>query len=68
MGRDGWLTPGWSVEYGGRGLDPLTQKILAEGPHERGRGRRLRVPGGGTAEVLRDMVAQLGLGLPRGAR
>jgi hypothetical protein len=24
--------------------------------------------GGGTAEVLRDMVAQVGLGLPRGAR
>jgi alkylation response protein AidB-like acyl-CoA dehydrogenase len=30
MGRDGWLTPGWPVEYGGRGLDPLTQKILLE--------------------------------------
>jgi alkylation response protein AidB-like acyl-CoA dehydrogenase len=24
--------------------------------------------GGGTAEVLRDMVAQVGLGMPRGAR
>jgi alkylation response protein AidB-like acyl-CoA dehydrogenase len=24
--------------------------------------------GGGTAEVLRDMVAQIGLGMPRGAR
>ncbi|WP_347271156.1 acyl-CoA dehydrogenase family protein [Rhizorhabdus histidinilytica] len=30
MGRDGWLTPGWPVDYGGRGLDPLTQKILLE--------------------------------------
>ncbi len=30
MGRDGWLTPGWPVEYGGRGLDPRTQKILLE--------------------------------------
>jgi alkylation response protein AidB-like acyl-CoA dehydrogenase len=30
MGKDGWLTPGWPVEYGGRGLDPLTQKILLE--------------------------------------
>jgi alkylation response protein AidB-like acyl-CoA dehydrogenase len=30
MGRDGWLTPGWPVAYGGRGLDPLTQKILLE--------------------------------------
>ncbi len=30
MGRDGWLTPGWPVEYGGRGLDPQTQKILLE--------------------------------------
>lgn len=30
MGRDGWLTPGWPVEFGGRGLDPLTQKILLE--------------------------------------
>ncbi|MDP3376783.1 MAG: acyl-CoA dehydrogenase family protein, partial [Brevundimonas sp.] len=30
MGTDGWLTPGWPVEYGGRGLDPLTQKILLE--------------------------------------
>ncbi len=30
MGEDGWLTPGWPVEYGGRGLDPLTQKILLE--------------------------------------
>jgi alkylation response protein AidB-like acyl-CoA dehydrogenase len=30
MGRDGWLTPGWPVEYGGRGLDPITQKILLE--------------------------------------
>jgi alkylation response protein AidB-like acyl-CoA dehydrogenase len=30
MGRDGWLTPGWPVEYGGKGLDPLTQKILLE--------------------------------------
>lgn len=30
MGRDGWLTPGWPVEYGGKGLDPQTQKILLE--------------------------------------
>lgn len=30
MGEDGWLTPGWPVEYGGKGLDPLTQKILLE--------------------------------------
>ncbi len=30
MGRDGWLTPGWPVAYGGKGLDPLTQKILLE--------------------------------------
>lgn len=30
MGRDGWLTPGWPVEYGGRGLDPSMQKILLE--------------------------------------
>jgi len=30
MGSDGWLTPGWPVEYGGRGLDPQTQKILLE--------------------------------------
>lgn len=30
MGRDGWLTPGWPVEYGGKGLDPRTQKILLE--------------------------------------
>ena len=30
MGKDGWLTPGWPKEYSGRGLDPLTQKILLE--------------------------------------
>jgi alkylation response protein AidB-like acyl-CoA dehydrogenase len=30
MGRDGWLTPGWPQEYGGRGLDPLAQKIILE--------------------------------------
>ena len=30
MGRDGWLTPGWPREYGGRGLDPLAQKIVLE--------------------------------------
>jgi 3-oxocholest-4-en-26-oyl-CoA dehydrogenase alpha subunit len=30
MGRDGWLTPGWPVDYGGRGLDAQTQKILLE--------------------------------------
>lgn len=30
MGRDGWLTPGWPVAYGGKGLDPQTQKILLE--------------------------------------
>jgi alkylation response protein AidB-like acyl-CoA dehydrogenase len=30
MGADGWLTPGWPTEYGGRGLDPLAQKILLE--------------------------------------
>jgi alkylation response protein AidB-like acyl-CoA dehydrogenase len=30
MGRDGWLTPGWPAEYGGRGLDPLAQKIVLE--------------------------------------
>lgn len=30
MGRDGWLTPGWPEEYGGRGLDPQAQKILLE--------------------------------------
>ncbi|MBP6104896.1 MAG: acyl-CoA dehydrogenase family protein [Steroidobacteraceae bacterium] len=30
MGRDGWLTPGWPLEYGGRALDPLAQKILLE--------------------------------------
>ncbi len=30
MGRDGWLTPGWPVEYGGRGLSPIAQKIVLE--------------------------------------
>lgn len=30
MGTDGWLTPGWPKEYGGRGLDAQTQKILLE--------------------------------------
>ena len=30
MGRDGWLTPGWPQAYGGRGLDPLAQKIVLE--------------------------------------
>ncbi|MDX3886279.1 MAG: acyl-CoA dehydrogenase family protein [Sphingomonas sp.] len=30
MGADGWLTPGWPMEYGGRGLDPSMQKILLE--------------------------------------
>ncbi len=30
MGQDGWLTPGWPVAYGGRGLDPQSQKILLE--------------------------------------
>jgi alkylation response protein AidB-like acyl-CoA dehydrogenase len=30
MGRDGWLTPGWPQEYGGRGLGPLAQKIVLE--------------------------------------
>lgn len=30
MGQDGWLSPGWPVEYGGQGLDPLMQKILLE--------------------------------------
>jgi alkylation response protein AidB-like acyl-CoA dehydrogenase len=30
MGQAGWLTPGWPVEYGGRALDPLAQKILLE--------------------------------------
>lgn len=30
MGRDGWLAPGWPVEYGGRGLDPIAQKISLE--------------------------------------
>lgn len=30
MGRDGWLTPGWPVAYGGKGLSPALQKILLE--------------------------------------
>ena len=30
MGHDGWLTPGWPQAYGGRGLDPLAQKIVLE--------------------------------------
>jgi alkylation response protein AidB-like acyl-CoA dehydrogenase len=30
MGQDGWLTPGWPKEYGGRELDPLAQKIILE--------------------------------------
>jgi len=30
MGKDGWLTPGWPREYGGRALDPLAQKIILE--------------------------------------
>ena len=30
MGQDGWLTPGWPKQYGGRGLDPLAQKIVME--------------------------------------
>jgi 3-oxocholest-4-en-26-oyl-CoA dehydrogenase alpha subunit len=30
MGRDGWLTPGWPVEFGGRGFDPAAQKIVLE--------------------------------------
>jgi 3-oxocholest-4-en-26-oyl-CoA dehydrogenase alpha subunit len=30
LGQDGWLTPGWPREYGGRGLEPLAQKIVLE--------------------------------------
>ena len=30
MGRDGWLTPGWPVEYGGRGFGASAQKIVLE--------------------------------------
>ncbi|MBS0377557.1 MAG: acyl-CoA dehydrogenase family protein [Proteobacteria bacterium] len=30
MGQDGWLTPGWPREHGGRGLDALAQKIILE--------------------------------------
>jgi len=30
MGKDGWLTPGWPAEYGGKGLDAQAQKILLE--------------------------------------
>jgi 3-oxocholest-4-en-26-oyl-CoA dehydrogenase alpha subunit len=30
MGEDGWLTPGWPSQYGGRDLDPLAQKIIME--------------------------------------
>jgi len=30
MGEDGWLTPGWPVEFGGRGFDPSAQKIVLE--------------------------------------
>lgn len=30
MGEAGWLTPGWPLEYGGRALDPLAQKVLME--------------------------------------
>lgn len=30
LGSDGWLTPGWPVEYGGRALDAFAQKILLE--------------------------------------
>lgn len=30
MGSDGWLTPGWPEAYGGKGLNPLMQKILLE--------------------------------------
>ena len=30
MGSDGWLAPGWPVEYGGRGLDAIAQKIVLE--------------------------------------
>jgi alkylation response protein AidB-like acyl-CoA dehydrogenase len=30
MGRAGWLTPGWPVEYGGKGLSPLMQKVVLE--------------------------------------
>lgn len=30
MGADGWLTPGWPTEYGGRGLPPAAQKIVLE--------------------------------------
>lgn len=30
IAADGWLTPGWPVEYGGRGLPPAAQKVLLE--------------------------------------
>jgi 3-oxocholest-4-en-26-oyl-CoA dehydrogenase alpha subunit len=30
MGQDGWIAPGWPVEYGGRGLDAIAQKIVLE--------------------------------------
>ena len=30
MAADGWLTPGWPVDYGGRGLPPVAQKVLLE--------------------------------------
>lgn len=30
LGTDGWLTPGWPAEYGGRGFDSMAQKIVLE--------------------------------------
>ncbi len=69
MGADGWLTPGWPEQYGGRGLDPLAQKIvleelwLAEAPFP-----FVTVNTIGPALILRGTEAQKRDILPRIAR
>ncbi|MBK7252220.1 MAG: acyl-CoA dehydrogenase family protein [Gammaproteobacteria bacterium] len=69
LGHDSWLTPGWPVEYGGRALDPLAQKIileelwLAEAPNP-----FVTVNTVGPALIRRGTEEQKQLFLPRIAR
>ena len=56
LAHRGWLAPGWPVEYGGRGLDPLAVVAFAEELNDAG----APMIGVGTTMMIAGVIRELG--------
>jgi alkylation response protein AidB-like acyl-CoA dehydrogenase len=56
LAQRGWLAPGWPVEYGGRGLDPLAVVAFAEELNDAG----APMIGVGTTMMIAGVIRELG--------